>query len=221
MVLLGTFVQPEPPILFEKEETKAILDGVDLGDGTVYISERLLGWKDQSGNGFCIGYPHISLHAITTDPTVYPSKCLYVMIDGHLTLQHTEMVNLTQVNGNNDDSDSDDEQQEEVETSRLVLVPSDLNSINHLFTALSHGQSLNPDPADCIDEIEEEDDDDDEDMYFGDAEEYLTLFRIDRSADTTDNDMNYLSMQLQNNSIHVNGDDDFDDIDDNEFEDAD
>ncbi|KAF5279412.1 hypothetical protein FQA39_LY05522 [Lamprigera yunnana] len=73
------------------------------------------------------------------------------------------MVNSTQANGNHDDSDSDGEQQEEVETSR------DLNSINHLFTVLSH-------------------------------------------------DTNYLSIQLQNNSIHVNGDNDFDD---NEFEDAD
>lgn len=101
MVVLTSFVMPDTPVKCEQRNTRAILDKKDLGLGTLYISEkyanrnvkfvifhyliyRTVSWQEQMGRGFCLAYPHISLHAISTDTNVYPRECIYVMIDTHV-----------------------------------------------------------------------------------------------------------------------------------------
>jgi nucleotide-sensitive chloride channel 1A len=37
-----------------------------------------------SGQGFSLEYPHISLHAVSKDPSAFPQECLYLMLDSRL-----------------------------------------------------------------------------------------------------------------------------------------
>jgi len=209
MVILTAFQYPESPILHEQQNTRAVLDKRDLGVGTVYVSERTLCWKKYEGAGFCIEYPHISMHAITTDQSIYPSQCIFIMIDGVMRLpgdpeEHHER---------NEDDDSSSES----DTTELVLVPTDTTSIDTIYNALNQCQLLNPDPDDMIDE---------EENVYEDAEDYLeeiTNNRINNLGAGGDTEMNNLSSQLQNHYIHSNqsygnGDQNFDD---DQFEDAD
>jgi len=41
-------------------------------------------WLSDSGQGFTLNYPSISLHAISRDQNAFPKPCLYVMFDGKL-----------------------------------------------------------------------------------------------------------------------------------------
>jgi len=41
-------------------------------------------WLSDSGQGFTLNYPDISLHAISRDQNAFPKPCLYVMFDGKL-----------------------------------------------------------------------------------------------------------------------------------------
>ncbi|KAK5639723.1 hypothetical protein RI129_010534 [Pyrocoelia pectoralis] len=208
MVILKTFVPPDAPILCQNENTKAIIDGVDLGNGTVFINERKLAWKDEHNSGFSIEFPHISLHAITTDPNVYQTKCLFIMIDNTLSIHGYESPQQLMEDANDEESDGDESVSEN--TSRVLLVPSDSDTINPLFSALSLGQSLNPDPQDSMEEEEEDDD------IYGDAEDTCNGY----GSMHTNSGLNHLSMGMRNVSIHYesNGDQE---NDDNQFADAD
>lgn len=51
-------------------------------------------------SGFNLSYPHMTLHAISTDTNVYPRECIYVMIDtrvqvpgkGQLMKRHSSFI---------------------------------------------------------------------------------------------------------------------------------
>lgn len=47
---------------------------------------RTLCWKEPGGLGFCIEYPHVSMHATAKHTDVYPTECVLVIIDGHMTM---------------------------------------------------------------------------------------------------------------------------------------
>ncbi|KAB0792610.1 hypothetical protein PPYR_14569 [Photinus pyralis] len=198
--ILSAFALPESPILCQTGNTKAIIDGVDLGNGTVFVNERKLSWKNDDNTGFAVDFPHISLHAITADPNVHPTKCLFIMVDDRLSIQGYEFLQQPMENGATEESDDESESET---PSRLVLVPRDLDAINPLFSALSLGQSLNPDPHDSMEEEEDEDDN-----IYGDAE------------DTSDG-VNHLSAGVQNVTINYNYSNGDQDVDEDQFEDAD
>lgn len=104
MIVLSEFKEPDSVIRHQQNATKAIMDKRDLGVGTLYVTERLkfslglnyffcllclfhfscLSW--QGPQGFSLDYPHISLHALSKDVNLYPTECLYVMIDRLVTL---------------------------------------------------------------------------------------------------------------------------------------
>ena len=47
-----------------------------------------------SGQGFSLEYPHISLHAVSKDPSAFPQECLYLMLDSRLDEPGVFMYNI-------------------------------------------------------------------------------------------------------------------------------
>ncbi|KAI4469817.1 chloride conductance regulatory protein icln [Holotrichia oblita] len=211
MVVLTSFVYPESPIRFEARNTKAVLDKKDLGVGTLYISESAVCWKTQDNvdSGFSLSYHHISLHATSTDPNVYPKECIYIMIDTHVTMPGDKNEDETA-----DMSDSDIES--EADISELILVPDDSNTLHTMYEALKQCQALNPDPDDMI----SDEDDVYEDCDEGIEERNIIQNEINESraeSDTVEN----LTTRMQGNTMNIGYDSVNGDQNDEEFEDAD
>lgn len=43
-------------------------------------------WKSNSGEGFTLEYPSIYIHAVSRDLNNFPEECLYLMIDGKISM---------------------------------------------------------------------------------------------------------------------------------------
>lgn len=107
MVVLSSFPPPTEGIKLVQPNTGAFINARDLGHGTLYIAERFVllfmininfyhlkmpfencsrvSWVSAaSGQGFSLEYPHISLHAVSKDPSAFPHECLYLMLDSRL-----------------------------------------------------------------------------------------------------------------------------------------
>ncbi|GJQ68792.1 putative regulator of volume decrease after cellular swelling [Trypoxylus dichotomus] len=213
MVVLTSFVHPESPIRFEARNTRAVLDKKDLGVGTLYISERTVGWKNQDevNNGFSLSYHHITLHAMSTDPNVYPQECIYVMIDTHVAMSGEKEEEERE-----EMSDSDAES--EADISELILAPDDPSTLRSMYEALKECQALNPDP----DEVMSDDDDVYEDCNEGMDERNIIQSEINESRSGDDSAMDNLTLRMQSNTVNIGYDNvNGGDQNDEEFEDAD
>lgn len=175
----------------------------------------LLSW--QGPHGFSIPYPNISMHAISKDPTLYPTDCLYVMIDKHIKLAGMD----DDVDEQSDDNDSDNESDSDI--SELIFVPEDrnANALAQMYEAIKQCQELHPDPAD----ISTDEDEAFEDMMEDQADE-------DGDGDGDgDADVHVGNVQMQNLTLnehqdlngfrHVNNHNHMEDEEQEQFEDAD
>ncbi|KRT80184.1 hypothetical protein AMK59_8701 [Oryctes borbonicus] len=212
MVVLTSFVHPDSPVRFEARNTRAVLDKKDLGVGTLYISERTVGWKSQDdvNSGFSLSYHHISLHAMSTDPNVYLKECIYVMIDTHVAISGE-----TQEEEKEDMSDSDAES--EADISELILAPDDSSALRSMYEALKECQALNPDP----DDVMSDEDDVYEDCNEGIEERNIIQNEVNESRTGGDSAIDNLTLRMQSNTVNVGYDSVNGDQNDEEFEDAD
>lgn len=148
MVVMTTFPPPTEGLHHVQDKTEAFIHDKSCGVGTLYIAADRLSWSDpESGKGFSLEYPSISLHAICRDTSQFPHECIYCMMDSPLD------------DGGND-SDSDDS---DGKVGEVRFVPEDKSALDVMFKALSECQVLHPDP-------ENEEGEEDED-FFCDAEE--------------------------------------------------
>uniref|UniRef100_A0A8C3UD02 Methylosome subunit pICln n=2 Tax=Passeriformes TaxID=9126 RepID=A0A8C3UD02_CATUS len=81
MSFLKRFPPPADGVRHQQPDTEALLAGRSLGSGTLYIAESRLSWLENSGVGFSLDYPTISLHAVSRDLSAYPREHLYVMVN--------------------------------------------------------------------------------------------------------------------------------------------
>uniref|UniRef100_A0A8D0ESA1 Methylosome subunit pICln n=1 Tax=Strix occidentalis caurina TaxID=311401 RepID=A0A8D0ESA1_STROC len=81
MSFLKRFPPPAEGVRHQQPDTEAVLAGRSLGAGTLYIAESRLSWLENSGVGFSLDYPTISLHAVSRDLNAYPWEHLYVMVN--------------------------------------------------------------------------------------------------------------------------------------------
>uniref|UniRef100_A0A8C0U1S9 Methylosome subunit pICln n=1 Tax=Cyanistes caeruleus TaxID=156563 RepID=A0A8C0U1S9_CYACU len=81
MSFLKRFPPPADGVRHQQPDTEALLAGRSLGAGTLYIAESRLSWLENSGVGFSLDYPTISLHAVSRDLSAYPREHLYVMVN--------------------------------------------------------------------------------------------------------------------------------------------
>ncbi|XP_074497137.1 methylosome subunit pICln [Sebastes fasciatus] len=151
MVLLKDLRPPTEGVRHEQAETTAVLDGLKLGCGTLYVTETRLSWFDGSGMGFCLEYPTIGLHAISRDVSAYPQEHLYVMVNGKLSGDNEAEMAEKAADDDDEDASSDgsgDDDDEEGAITEIRFVPSDKVALDSMFSAMCECQALHPDPED-------------------------------------------------------------------------
>ncbi|KAK6632257.1 hypothetical protein RUM44_007298 [Polyplax serrata] len=174
MVAITSFSEPPQQVRHREPNTTVYVNDNNLGKGTLYIAESQLSWCSDSGNGFSLEYPHISLHAISRDITAFPRECIFMMLD-------------TDFNGEreNNSSGDDDEQLDEPLSTEMRLVPDDKGMLDAMFNALNICQTLHPDPEDSVSDdgiFEDADEDVDDNFTVEETDSRLAGLRI-RSRD--------------------------------------
>ena len=179
MVVITRLGPPEEGVHHTQPNVGVFVNERKLGeDGTLYISEARISWVGPTGQGFSLEYPHVCLHAVSTDLTSFPSECLYLMIDVRLVdSEGTPTPSSSDAEGEDSGAEASDGGMTEIR-----FVPADKAALQRMFDSMSHCQTLHPDPADISEEDEEDEeagDDDagdgegaeDEDGMYDDAEE--------------------------------------------------
>ncbi|KAI1242107.1 hypothetical protein IHE44_0005624 [Lamprotornis superbus] len=142
MSFLKRFPPPADGVRHQQPDTEALLAGRSLGSGTLYIAESRLSWLENSGVGFSLDYPTISLHAVSRDLSAYPREHLYVMVNAKFE-EETKEAPMTE--GEEDDSDDD---VEPIAEFRFRFVFSCVPAVEAMFSAMCECQALHPDPDD-------------------------------------------------------------------------
>ncbi|XP_054455131.1 methylosome subunit pICln [Anoplopoma fimbria] len=154
MVLLKNLRPPTEGVRHEQADTTVVMDGQQLGRGTLYVADTRLSWFDGSGMGFCLEYPTIGLHAISRDVSAYPQEHLYVMVNGKLSGENEAEMAERAADGEEDDNDdssnsgADDDDDEEGAITEIRFVPGDKVALESMFSAMCECQALHPDPED-------------------------------------------------------------------------
>ncbi|XP_017559651.1 methylosome subunit pICln isoform X1 [Pygocentrus nattereri] len=145
MVLLKSLSPPNEGVRHQQAETAAVLDGKELGTGTLYVAESRLSWFNGSGMGFSLEYPSISLHAISRDLSAYPQEHLYVMVNKKLDDENEAEMHERAPDDEGEESDDDSE---DGVIAEIRFVPSDKAALESMFSAMCDCQALHPDPED-------------------------------------------------------------------------
>ncbi|KZT41281.1 hypothetical protein SISSUDRAFT_1069956 [Sistotremastrum suecicum HHB10207 ss-3] len=117
--------QPNVSVKFDP-----LFDGFSTEDsqsGTLYVIESVLVFLSTSGKGVAIPYPAITLHAISRTDSA-PS--LYCQLDEQASGTHETL----------------EDEDEVADMRELHIIPSDSNSLDAIFEALSICAALHPDP---------------------------------------------------------------------------
>ncbi|KAM3837542.1 methylosome subunit pICln isoform 1-T1 [Vipera latastei] len=141
MSFLKRIPEPSEGIRLRQPDTEAVLGGRGLGTGSLYIAESRLSWITDSGLGFSLDYPIISLHAISRDLNAYPWEHLYVMVNAKFEAEESKESPMPE----EEEEESDDELEP---ISEFRFVPSDKSALEAMFSAMCECQALHPDPED-------------------------------------------------------------------------
>ncbi|KAM6448738.1 methylosome subunit pICln isoform 1-T1 [Liasis olivaceus] len=141
MNFLTRIPEPNEGIRLRQPDTEAVLGGRGLGTGSLYIAESRLSWIANSGLGFSLDYPIISLHAISRDLNAYPWEHLYVMVNAKFEVEESKESPIAE----DEEEESDDEFEP---ISEFRFVPSDKSALEAMFSAMCECQALHPDPED-------------------------------------------------------------------------
>ncbi|XP_019875833.1 methylosome subunit pICln [Aethina tumida] len=185
MVIINSFSHPDAPVRLQQNNVRAVLDKKDLGLGTLYICDSILGWQATDNVGFTMNFEDVSLHAISRDRNLHPRDAIYIIVDSHFCLAGQEDRSV------NDEEDS--EEDSEADISELILEPQNPLTLPSLYETLKICQELNPDPIDL--------DEEDEDDLYVDAEmegDYIVT-----NADRGDAEVRELSRRLQSSSVDI------------------
>ncbi|CUA73387.1 hypothetical protein RSOLAG22IIIB_05277 [Rhizoctonia solani] len=123
-----------PPVLQHKEENVQVTFDPpipDLGNdekGTLYVIESALAFVWPSGAGFTVEYPRITLHAVSRGES---GPSIYCQLDESL---------------NGPGASGEDEEQTDSEMREMKIIPSNPESVEPIFEALSQCAALHPDP---------------------------------------------------------------------------
>ncbi|PFH53131.1 hypothetical protein AMATHDRAFT_138305 [Amanita thiersii Skay4041] len=175
-----------PAVLVYKEDNVSVtldppVDGFtqqDAAQGTLYVISSSLVFMSNTGRGFQIQYPSITLHAIaraSTQPAVYCQL-------------HEATAEAQNVNGTAPPIATEDETETEVDIAgdeegytdmrELNIIPQNLAALDPIFEALSQCASLHPDPDD--------DDEDDNDAFIQPGDGEFQIFNGDEQQELSE-----------------------------------
>ncbi|XP_005108771.1 methylosome subunit pICln [Aplysia californica] len=139
MVQLSSYSIPLEGIQHTEENVQATVESSALGSGTLYITESFVLWLNQGQEGIQLEYKLISLHAISRDLHAFPKEHLLLHYDAKLP-------NADQDSGA--ESGEDEDGGSDVSLTELRFAPENSGSLETMFSALAHCQTLHPD-SDC------------------------------------------------------------------------
>jgi len=116
-------------VLYVERNVQTFFEGPPFrseGKGDMFVTSKRVVWLHSTNpaQGFCIGFPSLTIHAICTDTDSFPQPCIYCQID-------------------TGDDDS---------LSEIRYVPDRMESVTTMYSAFSRGAELNPDPPGSDDE---------------------------------------------------------------------
>lgn len=143
-------IQTPTDVRHKQDKTIAYVNDESLETGSLFIAESCLVWMRESGLGFYVEYPDITMHSISRDLSAFPQQCLYVVLD----------VGINAKVGDNSSSSSSSDCRAE-----LRFIPDDSSALTLMFSEMSLCQRLHPDKELAEeDDIENDDDDNDSDL---------------------------------------------------------
>ncbi|XP_045507781.1 methylosome subunit pICln [Colias croceus] len=172
VVVSSTFSVPVEGIILQTPSTKLFINDQEIGTATLYITENNVLWGGGVGASgghspsISLLYPSISLHAIQREP----SPALYMVLNYELRLPQNQSGGGDTSDSQNDDEEFDADDQP---ITQLRFIPANEHDLQPMYSAMSQGQALHPDPQDVDDEdpyMDGEDFDEGEEE-FEDAEE--------------------------------------------------
>ncbi|KAI5639586.1 regulator of volume decrease after cellular swelling domain-containing protein [Phthorimaea operculella] len=152
VVVSPNFSAPEEGVLCHAPCTKMLVNGHELGTGSLFITENNVVWGGGvSPSGAALStismlYPTISMHAVQREP----SSSLVVFVNFDLRLPE-----LPQGGAGDADEDEDDEfDPDDQPVTELRFIPQNESDISAMYAAMCQGQALHPDPADTDDDAD-------------------------------------------------------------------
>ncbi|KAG6464830.1 hypothetical protein O3G_MSEX014754 [Manduca sexta] len=149
VVVSSTFSVPAEGVLLQTPSTKLLVNDQELGTATLYITQNNVLWgggvspSGAAAPTISLLYPSISLHAVQREP----SPALYMVLNYELRLPE-----LSQGAGDAPEDDDDDFDADEHPITQLRFIPQNENDLQAMYSAMSQGQALHPDPADEVDD---------------------------------------------------------------------
>ncbi|XP_059047919.1 methylosome subunit pICln [Achroia grisella] len=149
VVVSSTFSQPIEGILHQAPSTKLFVNDQELGTATLYITESNVVWgggvrpSGVAAPTISLLYPSISLHAVQREP----SPALYMVLNYELRVPE-----LAQPSGGGDASEDDEFDADDQPITQLRFIPQNEGELQAMYSAMSQGQTLHPDPTDEVDE---------------------------------------------------------------------
>lgn len=126
--------EPVEGIVHSETDIKAFIEGKAVGNGTLWITESLITWKNvESGDGFEVNYSDLSMHAISRDISSFPHECIFCVV---------EPSSQSAMNRNDNEYD-------EVDSTELRFVPDDKDKLEVMYEAIADCQA---DPEDEMDD---------------------------------------------------------------------
>ncbi|KAK3691653.1 hypothetical protein RRG08_044873 [Elysia crispata] len=141
MVNLIAYVIPEDGIQHTEHSVAASVGTLDIGKGTLYITESSVLWLNTHGQGLQLEYRQICLHAISRDLQAFPKEHLLCHYEGKLS----DMGN-SESTGDQDGDAEDDSSESDI--TEIRFAPDNKESLDAMFKALAMCQTLHPD-SDC------------------------------------------------------------------------
>ncbi|XP_052748007.1 methylosome subunit pICln isoform X1 [Galleria mellonella] len=152
VVVSSTFSQPVEGILLQTPSTKLFVNDQELGTATLYITESNVVWgggvrpSGVAAPAISLLYPSISLHAVQRDP----SPALYMVLNYELRIP--ELAQPATGGGDTNEDDDDEFDADDQPITQLRFVPQSEGDLQAMYSAMSQGQALHPDPTDEVDE---------------------------------------------------------------------
>lgn len=199
VVVSSNFSAPVEGILLETPSTKLLINDQELGTASLYITENNVVWgggvRPAGGAAPSINllYPNISLHAIQREPFA----ALYMVLNYELGFPELAPAGGdAAADDDDDDFDADDQP-----ITQLRFVPASEGDLQAMYSAMSQGQALHPDPAD---------------EPYMDGEEFDDAEEFEDAEESADDDAaaRLRRMRIQHNGAHAHDADLFIDAED-------